>query len=49
MIKPIVAGNWKMNGVSQSVTEINTLKANITENDQSNNCEILICPPATLI
>lgn len=49
MIKPLVAGNWKMNGISQSVTEINTLKANTTNNNHSNNCEILICPPATLI
>lgn len=46
MIRPIVAGNWKMNGVSNSVSEINSLKEKVSS---PSNCDILICPPATLI
>ena len=46
MIKPLVAGNWKMNGVSKSVSEINGLKEKLTNTP---NCDVLICPPATLI
>lgn len=46
MIKPLVAGNWKMNGLSSSVSEINALKEKVSSNS---NCDVLICPPATLI
>ena len=46
MIKPLVAGNWKMNGISKSVSEINGLKEKLANNP---NCDVLICPPATLI
>jgi len=46
MIRPIVAGNWKMNGVSNSVSEINSLKDKVSS---PSNCDVLICPPATLI
>ena len=46
MSKPLVAGNWKMNGVAQSVAEVTALNEHLTQ--QPANCEVLICPPATL-
>ena len=45
--KALVAGNWKMNGLIASSREIDKLNDMITENGA--NCDVLICPPATLI
>ncbi|PCI47066.1 MAG: triose-phosphate isomerase [Alphaproteobacteria bacterium] len=45
--KALVAGNWKMNGLMASVAEIEKLNALVTED--AAGCDILICPPATLI
>lgn len=45
--KALVAGNWKMNGLTTSVDEIEKLNALITEGGAG--CDVLICPPATLI
>ena len=41
----IAAGNWKMNGLSGDLIEIETLIAGFGRPD----CDVLICPPATLI
>lgn len=43
MRRKVAAGNWKMNGLSASISEIETLKS--VEAD----CDVIICPPATLI
>ncbi|NHF72736.1 triose-phosphate isomerase [Paracoccus xiamenensis] len=40
--KKIAAGNWKMNGVKTSLSELDQLGA-------GEGCEVLICPPFTLI
>jgi len=45
--KALVAGNWKMNGLTESGAEIEKLYGMISENDAK--CDVLICPPATLI
>ena len=45
--KALVAGNWKMNGLAASVNEIERLNALIKEGGAG--CDVLICPPATLI
>ena len=45
--KALVAGNWKMNGLAASVDEIEKLNALVTEGGAG--CDVLICPPATLI
>ena len=42
--RPLIAGNWKMNGLSASVAEIDAIAAGAPEGP-----ELLICPPATLI
>jgi len=45
--KALVAGNWKMNGLRASVQEIE--KLNILLAQKRVNCDVVICPPATLI
>ena len=45
---PIVAGNWKMNGVLSSKSELKTLAKHLKKQPKS-VCEVLICPPATLL
>ena len=47
MRQPMVAGNWKMNGSSESVKE---LIAGIKDGMGSvNNAEVVVCPPAVYI
>lgn len=45
MPKKLAAGNWKMNGTAASLAEITALSATA----KGAACEVLICPPATLI
>ncbi len=46
-MRPLVAGNWKMNGLAASLAELGKLKEALAE--QTPGCEVLICPPFTLI
>src|ERR1700744_4812212 len=46
-MRPLVAGNWKMNGLSASLAELAKLKEALAA--QAPACEVLICPPFTLI
>jgi len=43
----LIAGNWKMNGLSASAGELTALKEGLAQTLPA--CEVLICPPATLI
>ncbi|MDA0707611.1 MAG: triose-phosphate isomerase [Proteobacteria bacterium] len=45
--KALVAGNWKMNGLLSAQTEIKQLNKLMNENGAK--CDVLICPPFTLI
>jgi triosephosphate isomerase (TIM) len=45
--RPLVAGNWKMNGTTAALKEARLLAGMLK--DVRLKCEILICPPATLI
>ncbi len=45
MPRKLAAGNWKMNGTSQSIAEIKAL----ADACPSPACDVLICPPATAI
>lgn len=45
--KPLVAGNWKMNGTTASLKEARLLAGMLK--DVRLKCEVMICPPATLI
>ena len=47
MRQPMVAGNWKMNGSSDSVKQlIAGIKAGL---GSVNNAEVVVCPPAVYI
>jgi triosephosphate isomerase len=43
----LIAGNWKMNGLGESLGEVETLRAALADEDPS--CRVALCPPATLI
>jgi len=45
--RPLVAGNWKMNGTLESLQEVRLLAGMLK--DVKLNCEIIVCPPATII
>ena len=46
-ITPLIAGNWKMNGVRASLAEVEKL-AGLLAGSQP-RCVVALCPPATLI
>ncbi len=47
-LRPLVAGNWKMNGRAADLAEIATIRAAALAG-KAGEAEILICPPATLL
>lgn len=47
-ITPLIAGNWKMNGTSASLGEVQRL-AELLAAGERPRCTIVICPPATLL
>lgn len=47
--KPLIAGNWKMNGLRASLSEITSLLEGVRAGGLDAGADILICPPATLI
>lgn len=49
MLKPLVAGNWKMNGLRSSIAEVQTLLEIIRRDNLSELTDIMLCPPATLL
>lgn len=46
--RPLVAGNWKMNGLRASLTELDGIAAGYS-GALKQSVDFLICPPATLI
>ena len=46
-IKPMVAGNWKMNGTTANLKEPRLLASMLR--GVKLKCEVMVCPPATLI
>jgi triosephosphate isomerase len=47
-ITPLIAGNWKMNGLRASLIEVEHLASKLTAGEAP-RCTVAICPPATLI
>ena len=47
-VRPLVAGNWKMNGLKAALTEIAALRDAVSRGENG-AAEIAVCPPATLI
>jgi triosephosphate isomerase len=46
-IRPLIAGNWKMNGLKASMAEFEAMLAGA--GDVAGKADLLVCPPATLI
>jgi triosephosphate isomerase (TIM) len=47
-IRPLVAGNWKMNGLSGSLSELTALRARL-DAAPIPEADAMVCPPATLL
>jgi triosephosphate isomerase len=47
-LRPLVAGNWKMNGLSASVAELGRIVAG-ADAALAERVDLMVCPPATLI
>jgi triosephosphate isomerase (TIM) len=47
MIRPLIAGNWKMNGLSRDLGEARAVAASLAEAEA--DARVAICPPATLL
>jgi triosephosphate isomerase len=45
--RPLIAGNWKMNGLKASVAELGKIIQG--SNELSRKADLLVCPPATLV
>src|SRR5579862_2534767 len=45
--RPLIAGNWKMNGLKAAMTELEAMLAGAS--GVAAKCDLLICPPATLV
>jgi len=46
-IRPLVAGNWKMNGLTQSLSEARAIAEGVGASCPA--ADVMICPPSTLI
>src|ERR1700682_4927384 len=46
-IRPLIAGNWKMNGLRASLAEFEAMLAGAPQ--VAAKADLLVCPPATLI
>src|SRR5665213_3786356 len=46
-IRPLIAGNWKMNGLKASSVEFEAMLAGASQ--VAAKADLLVCPPATLI
>ena len=47
IIRPLIAGNWKMNGLRSSMAEFEAMLAGASK--VAAKTDLLVCPPATLI
>jgi len=48
-IRPLVAGNWKMNGLKASLGEVTKLAAGLAQRAGQRGADVMLCPPATLV
>lgn len=48
-IRPLIAGNWKMNGLAASLGEAEAVRDGVARDGLSRAADVMICPPATLI
>ena len=48
-IRPLVAGNWKMNGLSAALGEVRAVCNQLAQPGFAEGVEAMLCPPATLV
>src|SRR5262249_18054796 len=48
-VRPLVAGNWKMNGLSAALAEGRQVRDRLQEAGFATGVDVMICPPATLV
>ena len=48
-VRPLIAGNWKMNGVRAAVAEALAVRDAVSAASFTPAVDVMICPPATLI
>ncbi|MGE3916748.1 MAG: triose-phosphate isomerase [Hyphomicrobiaceae bacterium] len=48
-IRPLVAGNWKMNGLTAALGEVDRLKQGLHDRSGKMSADVMLCPPATLV
>lgn len=48
-IRPLIAGNWKMNGHKAALEQAIAVRDKISGTDGSKAADVMICPPATLL
>ncbi len=48
-VKPMVVGNWKMNGLKAALSEALAVDEALAEAGATVGSEVMICPPATLV
>ncbi len=46
-VRPLIAGNWKMNGLKASMTEFEAMLRGAP--DVLDKVDLLVCPPVTLL
>ena len=46
-VRPLIAGNWKMNGLAASLGEAKRLAGALAQTPAQ--CDVALCPPATLL
>lgn len=47
MVRPLIAGNWKMNGTKASLDLVRDIMLGLSQFDDQADC--LVCPPSTLL
>lgn len=48
-IRPLIAGNWKMNGLKAQLEEAVKLVDALAAGEVAENADVMVCPPATLL
>jgi len=46
--RPLIVGNWKMNGMRSSTGELHTL-IKALDSEDAPNADVMVCPPVTLV
>ena len=48
-IRPLVAGNWKMNGLASALAEARRVREGLGQPEYGAGADAMLCPPATLM